>query len=131
MSSEAMKEILPTHTCFNDALELLAELSRDCPETREGLLLVHAICTAPDGNHYAHAYVSNSTNGTSRFGGIFKGERVCLEVDTAEYEANLRIIDCVRYTVPQAIMLNHQSGHYGPWIERYRRLCSRSRKVYR
>jgi len=125
------REILPTHHCFDDALELLAILY--CSRFRYySLRLVHAICKAPDGSGaYAHAYVSDVESGESQFVGLIEGQKVIVMVSTDEYEAGLEIIEATRYTVEEALAENLRSENYGPWIERYRALCSNSRRVYR
>jgi hypothetical protein len=36
--------------------------------------------------------------------------------------------EAVRYTFAEALRLNHQSGHYGPWVEEWRALCGGNRQ---
>lgn len=59
--------IHPTHTCFDDALELIELLVKEHPELKEdigeNMLIVHAICLMPDGSPYAHAWVEDKKDG--------------------------------------------------------------------
>lgn len=113
--------IYPTHTCFDDALELMAMLNS--PELQPKLTVVHALCQAPDGGVYAHAWLERDGIGAI-FGGIFKGEKVYVEAPLEEYRAGLKIQDETRYTVSEAIRENRRTNHLGPWVERYRQACA-------
>ena len=123
-----MKEAIhPTHTCFDDALDFLADLSKNFPAALyfERYRLVHAICTMPDGQPYAHAWVETYA-GTAHFFGILKGERVRVTVDAAEYRQELKMQHVTEYTPEEAWEENRKSENFGPWIPRYRELCKDS-----
>lgn len=114
--------ILPTHTCFDDALDLCMALARQSPTLRYTLYLVHGICIAPDGEHYAHAWVEDGP--WCLFTGIYEGSRQHFQAARAEYYADLQITERTRYRLKTAIRHNHASGHFGPWQARYRALCT-------
>jgi len=122
------KNIYPTHTCFDDALELIGIWNS--PERQPDLRLVHAICEAPTGERYAHAWVEDVRIGSAYFGGIYQGEKVTVVAKADEYRAGLNIQEVKVYSVSEAIRLNHETNHFGPWEERFRALCGRDRKLY-
>lgn len=128
-----MTDILPTHQCFDDALDLLVEILKSEPDIyKRGHLitqwrLVHGRCLAPDGHSYAHAWVENTHSHTCYHVGLLNNERVILDAATPEYHAELRVQDCIRYTYPEALRLNRQHGHYGPWLDHLQSLCRKSK----
>lgn len=115
--------IHPTGTCFDDALDFLAEALRIDP--RADLVLVHGICTHPDGpragTRYAHAWVEEGEDLWQT--GIIDGERRTYCCERAEFYGLLKIVDTTRYTPRQADRENRRSNHYGPWVKRYAALC--------
>lgn len=122
-----MRMIRPTQTCFDDALDLLAEwLRRD----RTAMItLVHAICLAPDGPDagapFAHAWLER--DGRIWQIGLLDGARVLWSVEPDEYRALMRPVAETRYTALEALRENDRSGHYGPWKPEYRALCGGGR----
>lgn len=122
-----MTIVMPTHTCFDDALEIIEALVRVDPRLARGadLVLVHAICVSPTGEEYAHAWAEN--NGVALFAGVIDGERTWLAADAREYAADARMKESTRYTPRQAWEENKRSGTFGPWIDRYLALCGGGR----
>jgi hypothetical protein len=123
-----MKDVLPTHHCFDDALDFIAaRLGRDA--SARHLLLVHGIALAPAGQHegepFAHAWVEEQ--GVVWDSGILDGVPVHYSVERDDFYASLRIQCFTRYTVREAWLENHRSGHYGPWKDEYRALCGARR----
>jgi hypothetical protein len=137
--------IYPTHTCFDDALDILRKLVLE--QTSKGLpvptniWVVHAICLVPDdnptdaGKPFAHAWVEQDVDikgwpfppapnlRVAWQCGIWKGDRILYSAAADEVRGQLRIQDETRYTAVQALHENLKHNHYGPWEERYRRLC--------
>jgi hypothetical protein len=116
-------ELLPTHHCFDDALEYLNQRVLAEPTLAHGraLELVHAIAIGDDGVHYAHAWCEE--DGLCWDAALYQGDRVWYSVRRAEYYKALRVHTITRYTVRQACLENLQSGHYGPWKDVYRTAC--------
>jgi len=115
--------ILPTHTCFDDALEFLnAILKYEGVERLLGVRVVHGICLAPEGvqigQPFAHAWCEE--DGSCIQAGLVEGEKVYFGVDRAEFYAMLRPQDTTTYTPEEAVAQNFASGHFGPWEDRYR-----------
>lgn len=123
-----MKEILPTHCCFDDALDFIAARLQREPRDRDDLFLVHGIALAPSGPHagepFAHAWVEewNGAHGVVWESGLLDGLQVCYSVEHEEYYSALRIREFTRYTAREAWRENQRSGHYGPWKDEYRAL---------
>lgn len=121
--------ILPTHKCFDDALEYLAEAVRDEPNLAEGkdLLLVHGICVAPDGHEFSHAWVEMP--GAAIFSGLHKGQLEYFGLPIGIFIQVYRVKETTKYTIQEAWEHNRRSGNFGPWEERYANLCGTSKEV--
>jgi hypothetical protein len=111
----------PTHTCFDDALDFLDLLAKHrpslvvWPEWR----LVHALCTAPNGELYAHAWVE--CRDVAVFAAVINGgDKEYYETDRRDFYRQFRPVEMNRYTVREAIMHNARTNHFGPWEARYR-----------
>jgi len=125
-----MADIHPTHTCFDDALDFFAEAGIP-PNMIDEFRVVHGICVAPDHQSYAHAWVEHVDTRQCIQAGIFNGKRIFHAAPLATYYARLRVQEITRYTPNAALRENHRTGHYGPWVEKYRALCSRNKSVWR
>lgn len=125
-----MSTILPTHHCFDDALECLVwRLSIDPSRGDDpALVLVHAIRIACDGTPYAHAWVEDGDLVWDA--GILNGQKIAYAAQRAEYYAATTIQEQTRYTAREALAENRRAGNYGPWVQAYRVLCSSSRRVF-
>ena len=116
--------IHPTHSCFDDALDFLANLLRDNPGLADAgtVHLVHGILLTPATSEpFAHAWVEYS--GAVWQCGILNGKRICYGMDPTEFAEKLRPQDVTRYTPRQAWKENERSNTFGPWVERYQELC--------
>lgn len=116
--------ILPTHTCFDDSLDLICDRVRDVPALARSrhLRLVHGIALMPlyqpdAGRPFAHAWVEEA--GYCYTFGLMNGERVMVREARDSFYARLRVRVTTRYTVHQAYLENVRTGHYGPWLEMY------------
>jgi hypothetical protein len=113
----------PTGTCFNDALDYLELVVKETPRHAwPDYKLAHGILLAPDGGPYSHAWVEQRDAHVWHCG-ILNGVRGYGRIDRDEYYEEMCVQEVTRYTIEQAWQQNHISGHYGPWVERYRRLC--------
>lgn len=131
--------ILPTHHCFDDALDAIQEMVRADPSIADtaDVLLVHGVCLAPpDGRRVAHAWVEVSPGPGAGcgdhvagvavvFAGILRGEQRYFAAAREEYYVDQRVVEATKYTIRQAWDENRRSGHYGPWLQRYRELTRR------
>lgn len=141
--------ILPTHTCFDDALDYLAHRLKADPSSEERLTLVHGILLAPEGpkagTPFAHAWVEEELQGRTIVwqdgfidlggfeiplaGGTLRAEqdlaRVSYSTPAAEWRQKMRLRKETRYSARQASAENGRTNHYGPWVEEYRALCGR------
>jgi hypothetical protein len=130
-SSLDHKHVYPTGTCFDDALDLIQEILKAEPDRFSRgeivlvLRLVHGVCRHTDGTHYAHAWVENVAADTCLFVGIYRNCRSVIVAARPEFYSAYRVVETQieRYTYPQVILLNHTTGHYGPWTQTLRDLC--------
>jgi hypothetical protein len=116
-----LTDILPTHHCFDDALDLLTERVREDRSSADRLRLVHGIATADDGHLYAHAWLEEDAMCWDA--GLLDNVRVWFSIARDEFYNARRIIATTSYTVAEALRENWRSGHYGPWQPAYRMLC--------
>jgi len=77
----------------------------------------------PDGRPYAHAWVEDLARQACLFAGILDGDRHHFAAPADEYATEFQVQQCVKYSWSEAYGLNHETGHYGPWLEDYRKLC--------
>jgi hypothetical protein len=120
--------IYPTGTCFDDAIANLTYLMK-----REGVSrvkngefrIVHAIIHPKEEKEaLAHAWIESPTS--VYFSGIVDGEKILVEVNRTEYYLNANVKKAVSYTLFEAYEEEMRRGHYGPWDEEIRPLCSRT-----
>lgn len=125
-----MGNILPTHACFDNALDLLTALVADDQSrayTRE-FILVHAICEAPTGLRYAHAFVERNDVSVI-FAGIMDGTLQYFITPKADYYRETGVRETTKYTIREATYQNIQHNNFGPWEERFRVLCGDEKRI--
>ena len=121
-AAEEPPVLLPTHTCFDDALDTLEEFVKDAPQWVLKLRVVHAICHHPDDGHeFAHAWLE--VDGQAIFDAVQDGVKRHWMTPVEEYYADLTPTEITRYTAREALALNYLTNHYGPWEDKYKRLC--------
>jgi len=119
-------KILPTHRCFDDALELLEQLVREdaAIATNNTVLLVHGVVRGTvesgDVGRLAHAWLEEHRDDDSTYvwdAGLLDGQRVYFCAEVSEYYRGVRVEpdSVTRYTPRQVLEENRRSGHYGPW----------------
>jgi hypothetical protein len=110
--------LYPTHDCFTDALEFLelaaARANRGQPVDMESFRLVHAVCTAPDGRLYAHAWIEERGELVWQ-AALYQGERVFFTADKARHYKVMNIHELVVYTPHEVAEENDRTGTLGPW----------------
>lgn len=111
----------PTHTAFDDALDFFVECNVPLIEFDE-YSVVHGICLRPDETPFAHGWVEH--HGIAVQAGLLEGQRIYYGVPLREFRERWRVREQTRYTVIEALRENYRSGHYGPWVEAYARLCT-------
>ena len=114
--------LLPTHTCFDDAIETLGEMFTASHNDYADLRLVHGLVRLPNGKLSAHAWCEFEKNAKTYvvFVAILNGERQHFVGEQGEYYAEIGVVETTRYTVEQAALENRRSGNLGPWLPRYR-----------
>ena len=122
-----MAIIYPTHTCFDDAVQIMADLVRENRETLNSnrFVIVHAI-VAPEGKESSHAWVEDTEKNLVIFMGLLNGDRMSFSVDLGEYYLKMNVRDFTKYTIAECIAEEKKTGQersYGPWKEKYRELC--------
>lgn len=125
--------LYPTHSCFDDAIEYIehrlyaeapaAFATRADDDAPDIPILVHAICVAPDGTRYAHAWVEEQQQCWE--GALHQGEKIWFAVPRDEHEAWRRPEQTTRYTLRQVGEENRRTGTYGPWDPAYLALVGR------
>jgi hypothetical protein len=116
-------QVQPTHTCFDDAMDLLDAFATQRPDIIDDLRLVHGICLDPAGEPFSHAWLEDTATAQVLFVGIVNGERMNLAGDRADYYQEARVQETTTYTLHEALAENTRSHHFGPWEPRYRALC--------
>lgn len=120
--------LLPTHTCFDDALEYCEHrVKQDRRLVRSNkLTLVHGVLTVPEGpkrgQPFAHAWVEEGGR-VWQDGFLEDGTRVTWSMDRKEFAEKLGLQKETRYTLLEALAENDRSGTYGPWLPEYQALC--------
>jgi hypothetical protein len=100
-------------------------------------LICHGICLAPADSFvggrrpdepFAHGWIEDDADDTVGQAGILDGERIWFTVSRPEWYGQMRVQAVTRYRLDDALRLNWQTGHYGPWRPEYRALCGRRQR---
>lgn len=133
MSAATSDVILPTNSCFDDAVEIVGLMVAENPAIVNdcGFVVVHAHCLKPvdqpdAGEPFAHAWIEH--NGRLYQAGIWGGRRIHFSCDAASFREGLRIQHETRYTMAEAVAAEAVRG-IGPWELRYRELCHAALKL--
>lgn len=121
-----MKNIYPTGTCFDDAMDWFMKNYKD----KNNLLLVHAICEKDDGELYSHAWCEHD-NQAFGFGLIeHEGEQVfcCYCTDIKDYYDYFKVKKKSKYDITKVLLNNVLYKTYGPWRQEYLELCHDRKK---
>jgi hypothetical protein len=121
--------LAPTNECFADAMEFLEYQAQAfvVGQRLYGALarkhlarfkLVHAICVAPSGNHWAHGWVEEN-DGTVWTAQLLEGKRVYCEANKRDFYTHLRVLHTRVYSCEEALQENMRTGHLGPWDQKF------------
>jgi hypothetical protein len=126
-----MSLVYPTFSCFDDAMEFLEALAlQGCPKHKLNQhRLVHAVCVAPDGAPFAHAWVEHRLQKLAWLAGIIDGRRTVYGMKLGEFYELYKPKQLTRYTPLEASRENYRTGTMGPWREEYQALCSGERVI--
>lgn len=128
MSTKDMQDlkILPTGTCFDDALALWAIFTKNSRAIPA--ILVHGICLHADGTPYSHAWIEKAD--VCIFSGIMHGEKMAFEVAQPDFYEYFRVTDDVmKYGIEDFLAFEDlHERKAGPWEERYIALTTDGKK---
>lgn len=121
----------PTRQCFDDAMQLLAEIiASDQP--LDDVYVVHALITSnepgKEGDPISHGWLEYRDH--VFFRGIVKGERMDLAAPRREYYKHAGLIELIRYTPDEVAELNERTGLSGPWDDLYLRHTRQGKMKY-
>lgn len=143
LAAAANVPIMPTHTCFDDALDWFDQVinpERVTLEMLEMFRVVHGVLYAEGGVPYAHAWVEQSECDTCYAAdsddhpvppvlawqaGIVNRQRVYFGIERDAFYRTYRVQRATVYSFGEVAALNRTSGHYGPWEPEYVALCRR------
>lgn len=119
--------LLPTHTCFDDTLEVIADAARNNPrEIWSKIVLVHGIIAPVGMERFAHAWVEIEGKPAGVF--LVNGERVLITFEPEDWEKHFPVESCTRYSVEEAWEQNRIHCTFGPWLAEYHELCTHKRQ---
>jgi len=127
-SDNIIRELRPTHTCFDDALDYLALIALAAPWTLERYTLVHGVCLTPWDAPYVHGWVEHG-NFECVSGWLHRDQLVYCTIRRRDFYAEYRPQVTTRYTPAQAYRENLRTGHYGPWETSYREMILNDNKA--
>lgn len=116
-----MADILPTHKCFDDAIELFGDYMR--ADRRPTLVHGRLGGDVP----YAHAWIE--VDGEVLDVGILNGARVVVRYPQLGFYAARHVEQTWRYSFLELLRANRESGTYGPWIPELIALCGSSPRI--
>lgn len=121
-SIENPKSLLPTGTCFDDAMDMLAEYV--VRGVTKDIRLVHGFCCWAR-RPYAHAWIEL---GNEVYEGKFMaGDRVFMIMPKTAFYKDMVITEPTRYDVAEVAQLTQEHGNYGPWDYRYKKALAQSK----
>lgn len=136
MPATKISRLNPTHNCFDDAMDYIADSIQHAALTSQPpplhLMLVHAICRFPvhqanAGELFSHAWVEDGDTCYAK--GVAPGLGVVTyAVNRDEYYLELRPVDVTKYTLEEAYKENVRTHSYGPWKEQYLALCRTTKR---
>lgn len=121
--------IIPTHACFDDALDFFALMldEQQLLDEHANYRVAHGVCVgALTGEEYAHAWVEQLDAQLAWQAGKLRAtdELVYFALPIDAFRTTFRVRRYTRYTLQRVAYLNQSSGHYGPWHPEYRALCN-------
>lgn len=132
-----MSPLMPTHECFNDAIEFVLEELQHDNDKALAYRVVHAVCLNPHTNEpFAHAWVEGVSlepecDDAIVEGMLLDGVRVWVASPRAQLYEDLRPQKILRYTPAEWMEQNEKSVHYGPWDAEIAALCKDPKELKR
>lgn len=127
----ALPDILPTHSCFDDALDFFDLLSDQGLAHLHHYSVVHAVCLGHAlGTPYAHAWVEDATDPLGQVAiwqkGVMRatGKGVYWALERSHFYRLYSVQEVTRYSAAEAIENVARHGHYGPWRDDLHALCN-------
>ncbi len=124
--------ILPTGTCFDDAIDLIEHWIFQDPQIdwHKRIRLGHGICgpNEDNKNEYAHAWVELDGKEVWQ-DGIVEGNLCSFGVDIEQFYRKYKAHDVTLYTLKEFGLKNLEYAHYGPWESRYYDLTKDSKNL--
>lgn len=117
-----MSDLRPTHTCFDDAPDLVVAELKEGNRDIARALIVHGICLAPDKRAFSHCWLEFDGHVVETY--LCDNDRVHLAYPIALWRERFQPQYEVRYSLAEWFKLNHDSGHYGPWDPRVKALIT-------
>ena len=110
---------LPTHSCFDDMLYYFHALAAHGKQ--DAHRLVHGIILY-EGREMSHAWIlKNGVEVQQTF--MKEGQKVLVGMPLKMFVVTAAPITETRYTWEEAKEQNRVHGTFGPWVERYLKLC--------
>lgn len=107
--------ILPTHTCFDDALRYVVTFGG---EDRSDIRIIHALCRGDGDREYLHAWVEQKNELGERVavnGAVVQDEFMYIFVPVLEYRERMRIVIKHQYDFVEAVIESLKNDSSGPW----------------
>lgn len=117
--------IAPTHTCFDDAAELLLmnqAFNRFLGQLYLGHLLVESL-RKPEGI-YAHAIILQLEGNIAWQAGYYADKKIYYGLSPKEFGCVYRVHKQRWYTLEDFATMNYLYQTFGPWDEEMGRLCN-------
>lgn len=114
-----IETVHPTHTCFDDALELFMVFAKN---QRIRPMLVHAICQKEDGSKFSYAWVER--DGVVYFAGLVNGKKYGFECELPAYYGKFGVLEHTKYSFEDLLDMVKQNPSLkaGPWKKEYQEL---------
>jgi hypothetical protein len=118
--------LLPTFTCFDDAIEFIeSRVREEGPRyAADHLRLVHALCEAEDGTIYAHGWAEDK--GLCWNAALVEGQKVYYSIKRVDFYRWKKVREPRRYTMEEILDQNRQHGTYGPWEPQFIAACGKT-----
>jgi hypothetical protein len=130
-----MTTFIPTHTCFDDALELCVWLATGggvpTSDLHSRYRVVHGICWGRDvSERFVHAWVEEASSPLGSLAwqaAIADGRVLFYALPLADFRALWRVESELQYTLDEVGSMVLALGHAGPWEPGYHAFASGSK----
>lgn len=115
-----LPDILPTHTCFDDAIDFLLDFAHDA--NNRSFCVVHGLCVGRScGTLYVHAWVEEANRQLVWQGGVIRAtaKHVWWALPRAEFYRLYAVQKTSRYPVERVMAMLDATNFNGPWRPDY------------